>query len=471
MSLSQLWRILLAWRWTILAMTLTSVAVALLVAQTLPQRYTARARVLLDLYNADPNQFIYVSRDTIGPYIGTQIRLISEYDVTGQVVDKLGWLNDPNVITAWQNSTGGAGDVRRWAAARIADNTYATTVDGSTILEIGYSATDPLYAARVAGLLREAYISQTLVNRAAMAERAAAWSEKRNVKATAELTAAERARTAYADANGILLNRSGESVDLVELQQIGALLTTRNAGTGTRMANGVRSAAGAPGVVRLKSQLATMEQGVGVAETRLGDKNPEFKALQMARDRLQSNVARESAIARATGSRFGQLSKEEVAALEAKYRDKQREILQRKPLYDQFETLQRQVNLRRMLDRAGIESTLALKEMASVSESGLVVMGDVQTDQKPSYPDIPLIAALAGLLAFGLGIACALFTELRERKVRGAEDLAFWSQVPVIGTIGSAPLVARQNRWSSLPGLRWPRQLRFGRRGGLQPAE
>ena len=471
MSLSQLWRILLAWRWTILAMMLTSVAVALLSAQTLPKRYTARARVLLDLFNADPNQFIYVSRDAIKPYIGTQIRLISEYDVTGQVVDKLGWLNDPNVMAAWQNATGGVGDPRRWAAARIADNTYATTVDGSSILEIGYSATDPQYAARVAELLREAYISQTLANRAAMAERSAVWSEKRDRKATEVLKAAEQARTDYAHANGIVLDQRGESVDLVELQQIGALLTTRNGRTGNRLAEGYRTAAGVPGVVRLKSQLAQMEQQVGVANNRLGEKNPEFKAMQMARDRLQSNVARESAVAQATGSRFGQLSKEEVAALEAKYRDKQREILARKPLYDKFQTLQREVVLRRLLERAGLNSTLSLKQMSSVSESGLVVFGDVLIDQKPSYPDIPLIGALAAVLGLALGIACALFTELRERRVRGPEDLAFWSRVPVIGTVGDVPLVQRQNRWA---GLRWPWQRRrrgFGGGFGLQPAE
>ena len=462
MTLLQFWRIMVAWRLTILGMMATCVIVALVSANKLPERYTARARVLLDLFNADPNQFISVNNNTVGPYIGTQIRLISEYDVTGQVVDKLGWLNDPSVTTAWETETGGTGDLRRWAAARIADNTFAETVGGSGILEIGYSATDPQYAARIAGLLREAYISQSLANRAAMADRSAKWSEGREVKATEALRAAETVRTDFARANGIVLDQRGESLELVELQQIQALLTSRHGAAGNKMAEGVRAAAGAPGVVRLKSQLADMEQGLGVASDRLGEKNPEFKAMQQQRDRLQANVGRESAMARAGGSQFVQLSAAEVAALEAKYRDKQKYILDHKAAFDQFQTLQRQVDLRRRLQRAAAESTLALKQMASVSESGLVVFGDVLIDTKPSFPDIPRIGALAAAFGLILGVTCALFGEMTERRVRGPEDLEFSSQVPLIGSVGgSVPMPRRRRRW-------WP-QWRAA--PGLQPAE
>ena len=201
MSARQLWQILAAWRWTVLAMMLTCLAVALLAARTLPERYTARARVMLDLFNADPNQFMFVNNGSIGPYIGTQIRLVGEYEVTGQVVDKLGWLTDPSVADAWIKATGGTGELRRWAAARIADNSFAQSVGGSGILEIGYSATDPQFAAHVAGLLREAYIAQSLANRAAMADRSAKWSVVREAKAIAALRDGHTFRGLVTDIN------------------------------------------------------------------------------------------------------------------------------------------------------------------------------------------------------------------------------------------------------------------------------
>ena len=453
MTLQQLWRIVLAWRWTIVAMTLMAVAVALIAARQLPERYTARARVLLDLFNADSNQFMVVDKNTVRPYVGTQIRLVSEYEVTGLVVDKLGWLNDPNVVTAWETETGGTGDLRRWAAARIADNTFAGTIGGSGILEIGYSATDPTYAARVAELLRQAYISQSLANRAAMAARAAVWAADRETKAAAALKVAEQTSADFAKANGILLNPQHQSVDVVELQQIQAMLTTRHGQSGSRTIEGMRSASGAPGVVRSKAQLAEMDQGLSVLSDRLGVQNPELKALELARERLQGSVARETAIARSTGAQFASLSTAEVAALEAKYRDKQRYILDHKAAYDQFSALQREAALRLALQQSAAQSLLSLNQMASISESGLVVFGDVVTDTKPSFPAIPLIGSLAALFGLALGVACTLFTELRERRVRGSEDLAFSSQAAVLCTVGGVePGVGR---W-------WPARPRFG---------
>ncbi len=468
MTLQQLWRVVLAWRWTILAMTLTCVAVAVVAARQLPERYTARARVMLDFINADPNQFIAVDKDSIPTYIGTQIRLVTEYEVTGLVVDKLGWLNDPNVITAWELETGGAGELRRWAAARIADNTFAHTVNGSGILEIGYSATDPAYAAHIAELLRQAYITQSLANRAAMAARAAMWAASREAKAAAALKAAAQASADFAKANGILLNARHQSVDLVELEQIQGMLTARHGQSGSRVVDGIRAASGAPGVVRATSQLAEMDQELRILSDRLGEHNPQLRSMQLERERMQSLVARETATARTTGSQFVSLSTAQVAALEAKYREKQRYILDHKAAYDQFTNLQREVALREALEANAAQSLLSLQQMSSISESGLVVFGDVITETTPSFPDIPLIGILAALFGLALGVTCALFTELREHRVRGPEDLAFSSQVPVLCTIGATAPPAKR-RWR-MP--RWRLPWRSPKLGpALQPAE
>ena len=110
---------------------------------------------------------------------------------------------------------------------------------------------------------------------------------------------------------------------------------------------------------------------------------------------------------------------------------------------------------------------MAARWAASVTESGLVIFGDVLTDTKASYPDIPLIGGLAAAFGLALGVVSALFTEMTERRVRGPEDLQFSSRVPIIGSVGDGPVpVRRQRRW--LP-RRW--LPRFAGGGSLQPAE
>ena len=54
MSPIQFLRIIIARRWIILATLVTCMIVALSVARILPERYPARARVLLDLIKPDP---------------------------------------------------------------------------------------------------------------------------------------------------------------------------------------------------------------------------------------------------------------------------------------------------------------------------------------------------------------------------------------------------------------------------------
>ena len=54
MSLAQFLRILIARRWIILVTLFTCVAVALAVARILPERYPAKARVMLDIVKPDP---------------------------------------------------------------------------------------------------------------------------------------------------------------------------------------------------------------------------------------------------------------------------------------------------------------------------------------------------------------------------------------------------------------------------------
>ena len=57
-------------------------------------------------------------------YTKTQIELIKDYRVAGQVVEDLGWLQDPNLITQYDmRGPGDDRDFRRWAAQRVIDGT------------------------------------------------------------------------------------------------------------------------------------------------------------------------------------------------------------------------------------------------------------------------------------------------------------------------------------------------------------
>ncbi|MGL4540950.1 MAG: Wzz/FepE/Etk N-terminal domain-containing protein, partial [Polymorphobacter sp.] len=89
MSLIQFLRILMARRWMILATLVSCVVVAMIVASQLPRRFPASARVLLDMSRPDPVTGEMMAGGVMARYTRTQLELITDYRVVGEVVDKL----------------------------------------------------------------------------------------------------------------------------------------------------------------------------------------------------------------------------------------------------------------------------------------------------------------------------------------------------------------------------------------------
>src|ERR1700743_2776520 len=143
MSLSQFWRILWARKFLILGTTLFCLAGGLIAIVLIAPRWKAEAHIYLNLLKPDP-----VTGEILGPaartYVATQIKLIEDYSVTGLAGDKLGWEFDPQRFDHYQRRpSSDTRDFRRWLAQTIADRTKADLMDGSNILDITYTGTDP----------------------------------------------------------------------------------------------------------------------------------------------------------------------------------------------------------------------------------------------------------------------------------------------------------------------------------------
>ena len=221
MSLIQFLRILMA-RWKmILGTMLACMAVATTVAMLLPKRYPATARVLLDIGRADPVTGEVVSARDRG-YVRTQVELIKDMRVAGQVVDQLGLANNPATIAAYEATgrTEADGGIRAWLGQQIINDTDAGVVAGSSIMEISYQSADPERSKQVVGLLRDAYIDQSLRFRTDAAGRSGDWYREQADKARVALASSEAELSAFMGKNDIVIvnGMDGESAKLAALQ-------------------------------------------------------------------------------------------------------------------------------------------------------------------------------------------------------------------------------------------------------------
>lgn len=438
MSIAQVLRILIARRWIIFITLVTCVVVALATAKSLPERYRASARIVLDVLKPDPVTGQMMGGAAMRSYIRTQTELIQDYRVAGDVVDRAGWLQNPTVIASWQAETNGVGDMRRWAAARIIESTNANMIEGSNILEITYESPNPAASKSIVNLLRESYIDASLRFKTDSAGRTADWYREQSNRALKALNAAEATKAKFEQDNGIIVgpqNADAENVKLAGLQQ--ALMAARS-NVGTQEYEAVKQSLNSPVVDSLKVQLSTLNDQIQQAGERLGSEHPSYKALITRRDSLNREIARESASARASGAAQSGTSRRSIAQLEAEYAAQKALVLGMKDKMNQLAQMQREIDLRRVQYETAAQKTADLRLQANLSESGLVVLGDAISSSKPVFPNWPLIIGAAVGFGLALGLVVALLAELMARRVRGPEDLAFASKSHVLAVVSEA---------------------------------
>lgn len=226
MSINGLWQIILARRNFIAMCVVCCLVGVVVVSLIVPPIWEAQSRVLLNLVRPDPvtNEIAAGSSgSSTGAYVGTQMSLITDYSVTGKVVDELGWLSDPNLIQQYQNrSSGDHREFRAWAADIIARNTKVKPLKDSTILEISYTANNPTAAKAVADALRAAYMQTALAMNTEDAARTAQWYEGELEKLKAKLDTAAEAEAQYERANGLEMANDKTDVESERLQSLAA---------------------------------------------------------------------------------------------------------------------------------------------------------------------------------------------------------------------------------------------------------
>lgn len=463
MSPIQFLRILTARRLIILVTLITCVVVAVGVARTLPERYPARARVLMDVVKPDPVTGLAIANNAARGYVKTQMELIQDYRVAGDVVDRLGWEKNPAVVAIWQDETGGNGDFRRWGAQRIIENTAVDVVEGSNILEITYEAPNPEVAKQIVNLLRTAYIDASLRFRTDSAGRTADWYYEQSDKAQRALAAAEAAKSEFMAQNNLVVGANGTEAETSKLQDLQSALATARGGQVQAEAQAALTAAGSQIVDSLKMQLATLNDQIQDAGQKLGEQHPTYRALLTRRTTLQAQLAREERESRQEGALRSGVSRKSVAELQADYEAQRAKVLGMQGKLSQLNQLQREVELRRQQYEKAAARTADLRLESNVSESSLVVLGDAIAAGRPSFPNWPQILGLSFAFGLGLGVVIAVFTELLTRRIRGAEDLGFVTKAPVFAIISNKPKIALVDRIRPL----LPRRLA----AGLQPAQ
>lgn len=445
MSINGLWQIILARRIFIAVCAVCCLVGVVVVSLIVPPIWEGQSRVLLNLVKPDPvtNELVAGSGGSAtGAYVGNQMSLITDYSVTGKVVDELGWLSDPNLIAQYQaRKAGDHRDFRQWAAALIAANTKVKPVKDSTILEISYTANNPTAAKAVADDLRSAYMQTALAMSTEDAARTAQWFEGELGKLKAKLDQAASAEAEYERANGLTMANDKTDVESARLQSM--------AGEGAPMMipPEMVNSAKASGM-----ELAEVNSQIAAASKTLGPNNPQMLELMHKRAELEvlnrkDESAAHAAIA-ATSAAAAEVNRE-ISAQRSK-------VLAKSDQIAHLQTLQQDVDLRRNEYETAASKFAVYRAQADQTSANALTALPTPPPSRPLFPNWQL--ELPGSLALGLGVGVlgAMLLELLNRKVRSVEELDDVLQFPVVGVIGSPRRASSGRRARRAPPVRTP---------------
>jgi chain length determinant protein EpsF len=468
MSLRQFLLVLRA-RWhTVLAIFLLAVGGALLIGLLSPKLYTATATVVID-NKADPVEGVAQAAQISSGYIATQVDIIDSERVAQRVVKILKLDKDPTSVEEWRSATGGHGDVTSWLADKLQKRLAVTPSRDSSVIEIGFTWTDPKNAALFANSFAQAYIDTNIELKVDPAKQYAKWFAEQSQALRADLEAKQKKLADFEAKTGIV-NAQGrldiENARLEELSsQLVAIQAQRQESQSRQKLIGsdiesLPEVLQSPLIASLKADLSRAQAKLQDIATTLGKNHPDYRTTAAEIASLKQRIREESANVVASLGSTTQVNLRREAEVRAALEAQKQRILEMNQNRDQAAVLQEDV-VAAQRDLDAITQQVTKTTLESQSEhTNVALLTPALPPLYRSSPRYSINLLIGGLLGAILGMGSALLSELADRRIRDDSELPALLGVPQLGTIPhvkpeprprrSAPVVLRRVEPSTL---------------------
>jgi succinoglycan biosynthesis transport protein ExoP len=444
MSLQQFLRILRA-RYLVVVLTLlATVSVTVAASLLMPAQYKASAAVVVDVKSPDPVAGMVLPGLAMPGYMATQVDIINSDRVARKVVKLLGLNQNPKVIEDWRTATEGKGTIDTWLADLLQRKLDVKPSRESNVINIGFKATDPAFAAGIANAFAQAYIETNIELKVEPARQYAGWFESRSLELRDALEKAQKRLSDYQLEHGIIATDErldSENQKLADLQAQLVITQTQNADSTSK-----RASAGGDtlpevmqsGVIQqLKSDIARAEGRLKDLSGRLGLNHPQYQGAESELATLKTKLAEETARVSSAISTAGRISKGKENEIRANIDAVKKRILELKQGHGEALLLRQEVeNAQRAYDAITQRSNQSTLESQS-QQTNVAVLSPATEPTEPSSPKILLNTLLAIFLGTLLGVGAALALELSNRCVRSRADIEQVLGLPVLAELRS----------------------------------
>jgi uncharacterized protein involved in exopolysaccharide biosynthesis len=428
MSLQQYLRVIWARKWLVLLLFVATSIIGSAIVLSMPKVFVAEASLVVD-GRPDP-----LSGPMAQPIdMATQIEVLKSDKVAIRAVQILGMDKDPKAREQWLQSTEGKKvPLERYFASMLQRGMSAEPVRLSSVVTVGFTSVDSAFAATAANAFAQAAIDTSVEMKTGPAKESAALFETRLKELQGKYEEAQARLTKYQQEKGIIITDGQMSQEEERLNQLNAQLTTAQAeASGMGSGGAVDSAA----VQSIRNQIAAEEAKLNGSAGIWGPNHPERLAAQSRISSLKQQERIEAGRAGAGEAGKAAIAARKVTLLRKDVEEQKKKVLSIRYERDQASVLLRDVSAAQSAYEQAGKVVIDQISLGSTQNSNLRWL--TKAVEPYARSNKKMIVGLAASVAGGLllGILAAIGLELRDRRVRGAEDMTFMYGVPVIGVL------------------------------------
>jgi chain length determinant protein EpsF len=456
MGLAQMLRILRGRALLFTAVVLLVVTAVGLISLISPKKYVAELALVVDMQGNDPMKEAALAPALVPTHLSTQTEIIRSRNVATKVIETMGLATSPTVVEAFRES-GADTDLNSWLVENVLRSVDAKTARSSNIIRVSYTSTDPNNAAAMANAFADAYIQTSLELKVDPARRQVTWYEQQVSQLRDELVASQQRLAKYQSDHGVLgVDDARMDVENARLQEISNQLVTVQAAmfdansrsqqiTSSDQLDALPDLLKNPTIQSLKSELARAEAKLAEVSGRYGVNHPQYLASAAEVTSLKSKLNMEIGVTRGSLVQGAAIARRQVGDVQKALDEQKDRIIALKRQQDELSVLKRDVESARAAYDAALQQANQTKLESRVDRTNVAILNPAMAPLTPDSPRILLNLVVGFIVGVVLAVGLILTLEVCSRRLRSAEDLADFTDLPVLAELPALPAAARRH--------------------------
>jgi chain length determinant protein EpsF len=442
--------------WVVAGAVLGASLLALAVSLMLPKQFTAETSLLLDI-KSDPLLATLAPNFATPSYIATQSEILQSERVATRVVKMLGLAQNAKAVEQWREETEGRIPLETYYGSLLLKGLKVEPGRGSSLMTISFTGTDGKFAAAGANNFARAY--QEVMVELHPGREYAKFFDERQKQLRTDLESAQERLSAFQQKRGIVVTNermNQEEVRLGSLETALAAAETERATTSSQTSEGGETSIGAlssPAVQALKTELARTQTQLTEVSAKFGSSHPQRIELDARLAELRQQLSAE--IRRVSGgtSSVNRVAGQKIAELRNLVEAQKKSVLMLRSQRDEASVLLRDVDTAQRAYNAVATRITELANEVKADQTPARVLSPAIEPLRPSKPNLVKNVLAGFVLGLLSGVGLAFLLEYLDRRVRSADDLVGYGDVPVLGVMSNtagrsrfAPRLAHQRR-------------------------